>query len=273
MAARTRCRRTSSPKPFCGSSQALTMDFRHSEERQLLADMLQRFVAERYDIETRNRVASKAPGYSPELWGQFADLGVLGALFTSENGGYGGSGFDIMVVFEALGRGAVVEPFLPTLMAGQALTAAGAGQDLLMKMLAGEVIAALAHQEPDSRYELSRVSTRAVRTAAGWSISGAKAVVQHAEAAAVFVTSARTEGETSREDGISLFRIPADARGLAVRGYAGIDGMRGGELVLDAVNLPPDALLGREGAAYGPIERASGLGTIAICTEALGLME
>lgn len=249
------------------------MDFKHSEERQLLADMLQRFVAEQYDTVVRHRIASQSPGHSPDLWRQLAELGAPGVLFSPEDGGYGGTGFDILVVFEALGRGAVVEPFLPTLMAGHAIAAAGGARDLLVKMIAGEAIAAFAHQEPDSRYELATVSTRAVRTAAGWSISGAKAVVQHAEAADVFVVSARTEGEILSRDGISLFCIPADTSRLDVRGYAGIDGARAGDLFLDAVDLPPGALVGVEGTAYGAIERACGLGTIAICAEALGLME
>ena len=55
------------------------------------------------------------------MWQQFAELGVIGALFKEENGGFGGDGADIMVVFEQLGRALVVEPFLPTLLAGTLL--------------------------------------------------------------------------------------------------------------------------------------------------------
>ena len=41
-------------------------------------------------------------------------------LFAERDGG-GGAGFDIAVVFEALGRGLVVEPFLDALMVGSAI--------------------------------------------------------------------------------------------------------------------------------------------------------
>ncbi len=58
------------------------------------------------------------PGMSPALWGQFAELGAIGALFPEADGGFGGAGFDIAVVFESLGRGLVVEPFLGALMVG-----------------------------------------------------------------------------------------------------------------------------------------------------------
>ena len=47
---------------------------------------------------------------------------------TKRDGGFGGGGFDIAVVFESLGRGLVVEPFLDTLMVGRARLRAAATQ-------------------------------------------------------------------------------------------------------------------------------------------------
>lgn len=86
------------------------MNFTHTEDRRMLADSLNRFVSEQYGIEHRNQLAYGAEGHSPELYAQFAELGTIGALFPEEAGGFGGSGFDISVVFEALGRGLVAEP-------------------------------------------------------------------------------------------------------------------------------------------------------------------
>jgi alkylation response protein AidB-like acyl-CoA dehydrogenase len=88
------------------------MNFEHTEERRMLADSLNRFIAERYNFETRNKIAGSAEGYSPEMWNHFAELGVIGALMREEDGGFGGAGFDIAMVFEALGRGLVLEPLL-----------------------------------------------------------------------------------------------------------------------------------------------------------------
>jgi alkylation response protein AidB-like acyl-CoA dehydrogenase len=44
-------------------------------------------------------------------------LGVLYAFADEDAGGMGGSGFDIAVVFEELGRALCPEPLLPALMA------------------------------------------------------------------------------------------------------------------------------------------------------------
>jgi alkylation response protein AidB-like acyl-CoA dehydrogenase len=77
--------------------------------------------------------------------GQFAELGVIGALFTEDDGGFGGGGFDIAVVFEALGRGLVVEPLLATaVLAGSALAHAG---NPAQKALLAEIIGWHAHRQ------------------------------------------------------------------------------------------------------------------------------
>ena len=52
------------------------MNFQHTDDRRMLADSLNRFVAEQYGFETRDRIAKSPQGCSPELWRQFADLGV-----------------------------------------------------------------------------------------------------------------------------------------------------------------------------------------------------
>ena len=118
------------------------MDFHHSEDRQMLADTLGRFIADRLPIEARNKAAYGDLGYDPAAWAQFAELGIVSALFGEAAGGFGGSGFDIMVVFEALGRGLVTEPFLGALMAGTALAKAGGHDEALARIVAGEAIAA-----------------------------------------------------------------------------------------------------------------------------------
>ncbi len=258
------------------------MNFEHTEDRRMLADSLNRFIAEQYAFERRDRIARSAHGFSPKIWQQFAELGVIGALFSEADGGFGsidGIGFDIAVVFEALGRGLVVEPLLGALMAGEAISAAGndAQKALLADIIGGTTIAALAHEEPGAHYELARVQTRAEKMGGkggeGWVLQGAKAVVLQGEQADLFVVSARTSGAVDDEAGISLFLLPAKTTGLVVRGCPAIDGGRVAELVLDGVTLGADALLGAEGQGHATLERAIGRGVLALCAESLGAMD
>lgn len=175
------------------------MNFQHTDDRRMLADSLNRFVSEQYGFGTRDRIAKSAEGFSAELWNRFAELGIIGALFDEAHGGFGGDGFDIAVVFESLGRGLVIEPFLDTLIVGQAIARSGNEQQqtLLAELIDGSCIVALAHDEPGTHYETSRVSSRAERDADGWILRGAKAVVQHGEHANLLLVSARTSGTTA----------------------------------------------------------------------------
>jgi len=251
------------------------MNFEHTEDRRMLADSLNRFIAEQYGFETRNRIAQSKEGFSKEIWQQFAELGVIGALFSEADGGFGGAGFDVAVVFEELGRGLVVEPLLGAVMAGEAISVAGndAQKARLGEIMSGATVAAFAHDEPESHYELSRVQTRAERSGDGWVLDGVKAVVQQGEQASLFVISARTSGGIDDEAGISLFLVPANTQGLKVRGCPAIDGGRVAELTFDNVKLSPDALLGAEGEGFDALECAIGRGVLALCAEALGAME
>lgn len=251
------------------------MNFEHTEDRRMLADTLDRFVAEQYGFETRNAIAYGDTGMAPALWSQFAELGAIGALFPEAEGGFGGAGFDVTVVFESLGRGLVVEPFLGALMVGRALVAAGtqAQKERIAGLIDGSTVAALAHDEPGNHYELARVGTRAVRSEGGWTLSGAKAVVVQGDNAQLLLVSARTAGAVDSADGISLFLVPADAAGVVCRGMGRIDGGRVAEVTLDNVQLGADALLGAEGQGFATLELAVGWGVLALCAEALGAME
>ena len=251
------------------------MNFQHTEDRRMLADTLNRFISEQYGFDTRDTIARSTEGFSADMWRRFAELGVIGALFDEADGGFGGAGFDVAVVFEALGRGLVVEPFLDTLIVGRALAHAGsaAQRARIAPLIDGSQIAALAHDEPGSHYEEARVTTRAEKHGEGWLLHGAKGVVQHAEHADVLLVSARTSGSEFDEAGISLFLVPRDAAGVSMRGYRKIDGGRAAEVTLVNVKLDADALVGEQGSGFATLEHARGYGIVALAAQAVGAMD
>ncbi|MEJ8857490.1 acyl-CoA dehydrogenase [Variovorax robiniae] len=251
------------------------MNFEHTEDRRMLADSLDRFIAEQYGFTSRDHIAGSDEGLSRAHWSQLAEIGALGALFPEEVGGFGGAGFDVAVVFESLGKGLVVEPFLGALVVGRAIAKAGsdAQKEGIASLIDGSTIAALAHEEPGSHYESTRVATRAERSDDGWSLSGAKAVVVQGEQAGLLLVSARTGGADGDAKGLSLFLVPSDAPGLSWRGYPRIDGGRAAELLLDSVRVRADALLGAEGEGAPVLEHAVGWGLLALAAESLGAME
>lgn len=252
------------------------MDFEPSDDQRMLADSLQRFLRERYPFAERQRISASPAGADAQVWRQLAEIGALGALFGEADGGYGGSGFDVALVFEALGRSLVVEPLCGALMAGQALAACGARQAPaeLEALIRGERIVLLALEEGDTGAEPARVGLRAQAGPAGtWRLSGAKSVLAQARLADAFVVAARSAGGASEALGLSLFLVPAQSPGLEMRDTPLVDGGRGAELHLRELELPADALLGTAGEAQAALERAVGAGLLALCAEALGAME
>ncbi len=252
------------------------MNFDLTEERQMLQDTLRRFLRDRYDTATRNKILESDTGLSTEIWSELAELGIIGALFTEEQGGFGGKGFDIAVVFEELGRAGVVEPFLDTaVLAGGLIADLGdeTQQSHVEEIIGGGLHLALAHGEPNSRYDLTRVATTATAKGDDIVLNGRKAVVVNAEAADMLVVSAREGGGEFDADGISLFLVPKDAKGLTMQGYALLAGGRAAEVTLDEVTVPASARLGAAGKASDAIEARIAAANVAQTAETLGAME
>ncbi|MEM6940068.1 MAG: acyl-CoA dehydrogenase [Pseudomonadota bacterium] len=252
------------------------MNFDLTEERQMLQDTLRRFLRDRYTTEVRNKILASESGMSAEIWAELAELGVIGALFDEDLGGFGGKGFDIAVVFEELGRAGVVEPFLDTaVLAGGLIADLGDERQRshLETLIGGALHLAFAHGEPSSRYDLSRVQTTAKTDGDTVVLNGSKAVVVNAEAADHLVVSARESGEIDAPDGISLYLVPAGTKGITVQGYALMAGGRAAEVMLDDVAVPASARLGPAGKAFAAIEARIAAASVAQCAETLGAME
>ncbi|MGR3593202.1 MAG: acyl-CoA dehydrogenase family protein [Limimaricola soesokkakensis] len=249
------------------------MNFQLTEERQMLQDGLRRYLGDA--VTPAALAAAEATGSSPDIWTGLSEMGVAGALFTEDQGGFGGMGFDLMTVFEELGRSGATEPMLELLLAGGLVAELGteAQKGLVEQAVEGSVQLAFAHGEPASRFDVERVETRAERSGEGWSLTGRKSVVVNGAQADHIVISARTSGAARDRDGISLFLLPKGTAGVEIRDYPLSHGGRAAEITLDGVSLPESALLGSEGEAIKAIETAQARATAALCADALGAME
>jgi len=252
------------------------MNFSFTEEQTLLQNSLMRFVQKEYAFEKRLAIQKSSEGYSREVWGQLAEMGVLGLPFSEEYGGFGGGAAETLIVMQAIGSGLLVEPYLATVVLGGGLVQAlgDPGQKQMLPLLGeGKLMLAFAHGEPRSRYALAQVETRAAREGKGWKLSGRKAVVLHGAQADRLIVSARTDGAANDETGISLFIVDRGAAGMSVRDCRTIDGLRAAEVRLNDVRVGAPALLGAEGGAFPAIDQVSDAGAAALCAEAVGVME
>src|SRR4051794_14253519 len=224
------------------------MDFNYTQEQQMLADTVERFIADSYSLEVRRGLAASERGFSDELWQQFADMGLLGLIVPEQYGGMGGSAVETLIVMQAFGRGLVLEPYWSTAVVAAALIAAGGTDQQKARWLPaiGSRRFALATFEPQARFDLPDIRSRAEPTpAGGYVINARKAVVLHAGSADMLIVSARTgKGDGSDRHGVSLFLVDARTPGATIESFPNIDGQRSAEVTLRNVAVRSDAVLG-----------------------------
>ena len=253
------------------------MDFSLSEEQAMLADSISRFIDTDYDFDTRQKIAASDGGFSPKMWRTFAELGWTAVPFAESDGGLDGGPVELMLMMEQFGRGLVVEPFLANIvLAGGVLRRiANAEQKArwLAPLIAGDLQAAFAVVEPQSRFDVANTASIAEASGDGYRLNGAKSVVLNGGAADLLVVPARTSGSQVDQGGITLFAIPADTRGVTRTSYTTVDGLQAAEIFLADVTVSKDAVLGEIGNAFETIATVIDEATLAVSAEALGIMQ
>jgi alkylation response protein AidB-like acyl-CoA dehydrogenase len=250
------------------------MNFDLSEEQQLLADSLKRYLANEYTMDARSKIVDSPTGWSEKVWAAFAEMGLLGVPFAEEHGGFGGSAVDVMLVMEALGEGLVVEPYWVNVgLGGRLIARAGSEAQqkrILPALTQGKHRLAFAHTERGARYDLGHVQAQAKKRGAGYTLEGEKRAVLAAGAADTLIVSARTSGGATDPAGVSLFLVERSAPGVTVKEYRTIDELRAADVWLSDVSVPAEARLGDDGRALPLVEDAADYATALLCAEAVG---
>ncbi|WP_458759695.1 pimeloyl-CoA dehydrogenase small subunit [Afipia sp. TerB] len=253
------------------------MDFDLSEEQRLLKDSVDGLLADSYDFEQRKKYAQEKGGWSKAIWGKLAEQGLLGLPFSENDGGFGGGPVETMIVMEALGRALVLEPYLATVVLGGGFLRHGGSaaqkEKYLPAIIDGSKTLAFAQLEKDSRYDLADVSTTAKKKGDGWVIDGEKFVVLNGASADTLIVTARTKGNQTDRAGIGLFLVPADAKGVSIKGYPTQDAQHAADITFSGVEVGADAAIGDPENALPLIERVVDEARIAMCAEAVGAMD
>ncbi len=253
------------------------MDFSLNEIQTMLADSIEKFIENDYDFESRQKYSGSDAGYSAEVWQTFAELGWTAVPFSEDDGGFDGGPIDVMVLMQRFGRGLVVEPYLANvILAGGILKRVATPEQKerwLHPIIAGELQAALAFLEPQARYDLANVVTSASPDSDAWLLNGSKGYVLNGRNAQLIVVPARTSGEQTDQDGITLFAVDAAADGVSITDYATIDGHQAAEIQLNDVRVDAADVIGEVGSGFAAFDAAVDDATLAVCSEAVGIMQ
>jgi alkylation response protein AidB-like acyl-CoA dehydrogenase len=253
------------------------VDLSFTEVQTMLIDSVEKFIANDYDFERRQQYAASDIGYSQDVWQTFADLGWTAVPFKEEDGGFDGGPVEQMVMMRQFGRGLIVEPYLANIvLAGGVLRRVASDAQKakwLQPIIAGELQATVAYTEPQSRYDLANIQTRATRDGDEWLISGTKGVVPNGGSAGLVIVPARTSGDSADAEGISLFAVGGMADGVTRRSYPTVDGHQAAEIDLTDVRVDNSAVLGDVDKGHEVLDEVVGEATLAVCAEAVGIMQ
>jgi alkylation response protein AidB-like acyl-CoA dehydrogenase len=247
------------------------VNFDLSEDQMMLKAVAERFISDRYNIDQRRAAARQPQGYCQDNWALLGSLGLIGMAFDIENDGMAASPTDLAVVFEALGRGLMVEPLIDSILVAGKLFEAHAPPALktawMADLVSGKRRLAFAHREQRARGNPAWVETRATEVGAGWQLTGTKPLVRAGCGADGIIVSARISGEDASPDGVGLFLVAGDAPGLTSTPYRLIDGTAASEVMLQGVQAE------RLGGDLRSVQAAEARANIARGAEALGIMD
>ena len=235
------------------------MDFALSDEQELLAATLRRFLDEECPIARVRELVAKRPGEDGGVWKSLCELGVAGLLVPEAHGGSGLRLLDAAVAAEALAWGVAPGPFLGSaVMAPVALLAAGSPEQqarLLPRLATGELRVGVAATELASRRDGAGVELREGRL--------------HCLALMVIDGIGADLLLVPVYEGRSLVLADARGPGVAATELRTIDRTRGfAEVAFDAA--PVAEALGPQGAAGPACGRMLDAARVALAADLLG---
>jgi len=253
------------------------MDFELSPEQEQLRDNVARLMKDRYGFEARKTYQDSPQGWSEALWRDYAEMGLLGAPFAEDDGGFGGGPVETMIVMEQFGKALALEPYLQTVVLCGALLKHGASDkqraELIGAIAAGDLRLSFAHMEKQSGFDLNDVALSAVEEGGGgYVLNGEKTLVGQGDSADKLIVSGRVKGARRDRDGIGLFLVDANTSGVTRRGYPTQDGQRAAEIAFAEVRVAPHDVLGSPEGALPVIELAVDETIAALSAEAVGAM-
>ena len=246
-----------------------------NEEQSMLRDAARTWTREKSPVTAFRKVRdSGAPlGYDPAAFAEMAEMGWTGVIIPEE---YGGSDFGYLslgLILEETGRTLTASPILASALAGaSAIILGGTGaqkEAWLPKIASGETVATLAVDE-GAHHRPNHVAVSATSNGGGYTLSGTKTFVLEGMAAGVFVVSARTGGDVDDKFGVSLFLVPADAKGVSRKALKLADSRGAAVVTFDNVQLGADARLGAENEGYALLEQTLDRARAGLCAEMLG---
>ena len=246
-----------------------------NEDELMLRDAAEGFFRDKAPVTEIRRLRDEADetGFSKELWQDMAEMGFAGILISEDHGG-NDMGYRAMgLVAEEIGKNLSASPFLSTaILAATAIRKGGSAEqqaEWLPKIADGSTIMSLALDE-SGKHNPAKTATSAIKSGNGFKINGAKAMVVDGHVADQMIVAARTSGEPGDAEGLSLFLVDPNAKGVETERTIMADSRNAARVVFNDVEVDGDALIGSVDGGGEVLDKVLEAGRAALSAELLG---
>ncbi|HRK23730.1 MAG TPA: acyl-CoA dehydrogenase [Beijerinckiaceae bacterium] len=237
-------------------SDPFLLDDQLNEDERMIRDLARSYAQDK--LMPRVRAAYAQERTDPAIFREMGELGLLGITVAEQYGGAGASYVSYGLVAREVER---VDSGYRSMMSVQSslvmypIEAYGSEaqkKKYLPRLASGEWIGCFGLTEPDAGSDPGGMRTRAVKTAGGYRLNGAKMWISNSPIADVFVVWAKSE---AHNDEIRGFVLEKGMKGLSAPKIEGKLSLRAsitGEIVLDNVEVGEEALLPHASGLKGP---------------------
>jgi alkylation response protein AidB-like acyl-CoA dehydrogenase len=258
------------------------MDFSFTDEQKMLRDSIVKFAQEQLNDDVGRRDREQV--FSRELWRKCADIGIQGLPVPEALGGSNLDTLSCAIALEALGYGCrdggLVFSLCAHLLACVVPVWRHGSDEQKQRYLAGlcdgTLVGCHAITEPGSGSDSFSMRTRATRHGDGWRLNGVKTFISNGPVADVAVVFAVTDPAKGFHGGVTGFLLDRSMHGFSAGQKFEKMGLRTspvGELVLDDLDVPDEAVLGKVGGGSGVFATAMDWERALLVSAHVGTME
>ncbi|MHA1128765.1 MAG: acyl-CoA dehydrogenase, partial [Alphaproteobacteria bacterium] len=223
------------------------LDDQLSDEERMLRDAASAYAQEK--LAPRIIDAYREESFDPAIFAEMGEMGLLGVTIPEQYGGIGSSYTAYGLIAREIEK---VDSGYRSMMSVQSslvmypIYAYGSEEQrmkYLPKLASGEWIGCFGLTEPDAGSDPNGMKTRATKVQGGYVLNGSKMWISNSPVADVFVVWAKSDAHDGKIRG---FVLDKGTKGLSAPKIAGKLSLRAsitGEIVMDNVEIPEDAIL------------------------------
>jgi alkylation response protein AidB-like acyl-CoA dehydrogenase len=255
------------------------LDLELTEEQQLLRKTVRQFAES--ELGPHSREWDEAQGFPRAVFGQLAELGLMGACWPAEYGGSALSTLEWALVLEELARvdaGVALSLAAHHSLASAHIHLAGTEEQKrrwLTPLAKGEKVGCWGLTEPGSGSDAGGLRTTAVRDGGVWVLNGSKTFITNGGVADVAVIMAVTDRARGKK-GISAFVLERGQPGFRAgkkEDKLGVRSSDTSELFFEDCRVEGSCLLGSEGLGFIDTLRILDKGRIGIAAFSTGIAQ